>query len=64
MPKGYNHQPGIDLVLDLMIEENRPLKRETYLMLAFQDRDLDPNQLLMPEEEQMLPEFLQLKNSE
>ena len=64
MPKGYNHQPGIDLVLDLMIEENRPLNRETYLMLAFQDRDLDPNQLLMPEEEQMLPEFLQLKNSE
>ena len=64
MPKEYNHQPGIDLVLDLMIEENRPLNRETYLMLAFPDRDLDPNQLLMPEEEQMLPEFLRPKNPE
>ena len=60
IPKESNYQPGMDPTLDYMILKDKKIDRETYLEMAYPDRVLDPTQLLMPEEEQMIPEFLQL----
>ena len=59
MPVDSQNQSGTDPIVEYLKEKGSPLTRETYLALAYPDKeDLE----LGAEEESMLPEEIQIKS--
>ena len=58
MPKNDDMPTGTDIVLDMLIANNRPLTLENYLDLAYPDRSPEELAELGAEELSMVPSFL------
>tara|TARA_B110000090_G_scaffold135969_1_gene149624 strand:+ start:1449 stop:1646 length:198 start_codon:yes stop_codon:yes gene_type:complete len=52
-----------DPILQYLTKYQKPVTRESYLIVAYPDLDLDYNKPLEAELESMLPEFLQIQSS-
>tara|TARA_B100000768_G_C11155517_1_gene322182 strand:+ start:428 stop:625 length:198 start_codon:yes stop_codon:yes gene_type:complete len=63
IPDEYKDLIESDPILQYLTKYQIPVTRESYLIEAYPDLDLDYNKPLEAELESMLPEFLQIQSS-